>query len=404
MIRENLKTDDYIQNPRLKKFCKDYSLGSFSLKEEGLAKIEEFSNSSLENQSIVNKWLDEVAKEGIKYSFIKKINKQDGLFKGELFWKDFIKREFGTRKVLRINEATYSTSLNIQFIEYVKNETGVTKVFMNLGLFVYEVKRNADDSIMTDKIIYPVFVEINVDKNTIEIRLKSKSSIRKIKKEVGLYEERVGERISVEIFAEDVVRFLKNKLGFDEEGIDTSKDSFYKSYYKVLEAQTKTPQVVIDKIQTKEKETEDFAKKIFADLGLNVANYLGKAKVDLLIWLEKFISLSEPDKTIFINDRDGYPIKLIATDSEDTRVEETSAKAEPLQTKESYFDHKKILQREKVCDGISMAFKRKDSTYYGNLPYLAVMYYKRGFGIVKFPEYVEEGDIQNVLSRIIENL
>lgn len=225
-----------------------------------------------------------------------------------------------------------------------------------------------------------------------------------MKKDSGPYEERVGDKITTENLADEVMRFLKNKINFQEEAFDVCKDNFYKSYYKLLAAQTQTPKVIVDKIQSKADQAKTFVEKIFADLNLNSKDYFEKANGDLLIWLEKFISLSELDKSIFTEDRDGYPIKLIATDCEDTRVEETSAKLEPLQMKESYFDHKKILQREKLCDGISMAFKRQDTTYYGNVPFLAIMYYKKGFGVVKFPEYVEEGDIQNVLSRIIENL
>ncbi|MBE6067779.1 MAG: hypothetical protein E7211_08815 [Clostridium lundense] len=404
VIRDNLKKDDYITIPRLRKFCKESNLGSFLIKEEALVKMEEFCNQSQENQNKINIWLDEIAKEGIKYSYIKKINNIDRLFKSELFWKEFIKTEFKTKKMARLNEATYSNSLDIQFIEYEKGENGVDKVKMNLGLLVYETKKNTEKNLSTDKIVYPIFIEIDINKNIIEIRLKSKSSIRKVKSDFGAYEEKVGDKITTENLADEVIRFLKDKFNFEEESFDTCKDSFYKSYYELLAAQTQTPQIIMDKIQGKANEAKNFAEKIFLDLNLNFNDYFEKANGDLLIWLEKFISLSEPDKSYFTEDRDGYPVKLIATDCEDTRVEESSAKSEPLQMKESYFDHKKILQREKLCDGISMAFKRQDNTYYGNEPFLAIMYYKKGFGVVKFPEYVEEGDIQNVLSRIIGNL
>ena len=404
MIRDNLKKDDYITIPRLRKFCKENNIGTFSLKEDGIVKVEQFSNFSAINQDKVDIWLDEVAKEGIKYSFIKKIIRNDGMFKSELFWKDFIKNEFKSRNMLRMNEAIYSNNLSIQFIQYQMNENEVSKVKLNLGLFVYEIKKSSEGSLLTDKIIYPIFVEIDAIKNILEIRVKSKSSIRKVKQDTGIFEIKVGEKVTVESISEEVSMFLKSKLLFEEEGLDISKDMFFKSYYKLLASLTNTPQSIIDKIQSKYIEVEDFANKMFLELDLNSSKYINMAKEDLLIWLEKFLSLSEQNKNIFIEDRDGYPVKLIATDSEDTRIEEISANKEPLQTKASYFDHKKILQREQLCDGMSLAFKRNDCTYYSSEPFLAIIYYKKGFGIVKFQEYVEEGDIQNVLSRIIGNL
>lgn len=403
LIRTSLKKDDYIIISRLKKFCKENGIENCSCRADFVAKVEEFSDVSEANQEKVNIWLDTVSKEGIKYSYIRKIYRSDDMFKSELYWKDFIKSELKDKKMCRVNEATYSNELNIQFIEYEMSEGIVHKIKLNLGLFVYEVKKASEGYPILDKIIYPIFAEININKNILEIRLKSKSNIRKINNEIGLFEEKVGDRITTENMAEEVMRFLKKKLTFNEDSLDISKDSLFKSYYKLLESLTNTPTDIVNKIQSKFKDIKDFSNKMFEELNLNSNEYIDIAEEDLNIWLEKFISLSEPNKEIFIKDKDGYPVKLIATDSEDTRIEEISAKREPLQTKSSYFDHKKILQKEQLCDGMSLAFNRIDNMYYGKDPFLVILYYKKGFGVVKFQEYVEEGDIQNVLSRIIEN-
>lgn len=404
-INNTLKNDEYITIPRIKKFCKDNNLGNIMFKEEGIKTIEKFSESSLENEHLVNEWLDEVVKEGIKYSYIKKLrnNETSVMYKSEVFWRKFEQREFKSRNTSNINKAKFSNKIQIFNVKLSNKNSFISKINFTLGLLVYEVKKGLDGGLLLDKIIYPAFVELDLIHNILEVRLKSKSKIYRIRKDEGAFEEKLGNKITTDNMSIEIVKFLKDKLGFEEEELGISKKIFFASYYRLLESLTTTPIEIKNKINCNINMLNKFAEKVFIDLELNT-KYIDMAKEDMNIWLEKFISLSESDKNVFMKNRDGYPIKLVATDSDDTRVEETSANREPLQTKPSFFDHKKILQREKLCDGLCLAFKREDTLYYGSQPFLVTMFYKNGFGILKFHEYVEEGDIQNVLSRVIKSL
>lgn len=59
---------------------------------------------------------------------------------------------------------------------------------------------------------------------------------------------------------------------------------------------------------------------------------------------------------------------------------------------------------EEVCDGMRIAVKRLDRKYYGAEPFIAKLDYIKGFARIRIEEYVEEEDIQNVLSRVISHI
>ena len=118
---------------------------------------------------------------------------------------------------------------------------------------------------------------------------------------------------------------------------------------------------------------------------------------------EKYKSISYPDKTIFTNGKFGYPVKLIATDSEDTRLEGTASNLEPFQTKAAFFDYKKNIITQECCDTISLAVHRKITKYFSKKPFIILMETKGKFAKFRIDEYINEEDVEHVLSRIITN-
>ena len=138
-------------------------------------------------------------------------------------------------------------------------------------------------------------------------------------------------------------------------------------------------------------------------LGINDPINFNKAKEDMKIFIEKYISINIKDKDIFINDREAYPYKLIATDSEMTKVEETTTSYEPLQCKEKFFDNKKSIKYEGTCDGIFLVYARKQKGNFSSNTFRAKISVKRKFCCVRFEAYVIEEDINNVLSNIINS-
>ncbi|BDR72240.1 hypothetical protein K144316041_09480 [Clostridium tetani] len=400
MINESLIRDDYIVINTMKKFCNDNELGSIYLKEDGFSKIEEFYAKNDDNKKLVDEWLEKVLKEGQKYIYLRKISYEDNILKSELYWKDVIKKEFDKKNMEDTNKYRFSNDLEINKITYTKDEY-VEKVNISMGLMVSEpiIK----PQFKTRKIIYPIFVELDIKNDLLHIRIKSKSNIYKIKESNEDNQNNLGDKINNDSFINEVQKYLSEKFQFKLETIDKNQNTFYKAYYKVFDELTFTPEHIQKKIDSKKENVKKLRDYIFQDLNLDI-RYKEDAQKDLEIWLEKFISLSEKDKSIFTNDRQGYPIKLIATDKEDTKIEEVSGDKSPLQSKGSFFDHKKIIKNEKSCDGMTLAYKRENTKYYGKAPFTVLFFYRKGNGVLRFQDYVEEEDINNVLSRIIKSI
>ena len=117
--------------------------------------------------------------------------------------------------------------------------------------------------------------------------------------------------------------------------------------------------------------------------------------------VEKYLSITWKDKSIFTKDREAYPIKLNATDDEASRVEQVSGFAQPLQTKTVFFDNKKMLYKNQKCDNIELKWKRKNTKYFNDSFNVNLSVDGKGVCILKFREYVVREDIENVLSKII---
>jgi len=123
---------------------------------------------------------------------------------------------------------------------------------------------------------------------------------------------------------------------------------------------------------------------------------------DILNVVEKYLSINWSDKNIFIQDRDAYPIKLSATDEEESKVEQSAGLEEPLQTKALFFDNKKMIYKSKQCDGIVLRWKRK-TTLRSKESFFKVRIFvnPKGNCVFKFSEYTSKEDIENVIFSII---
>ena len=109
------------------------------------------------------------------------------------------------------------------------------------------------------------------------------------------------------------------------------------------------------------------------------------------------------NKDIFIKDRVAYPVKLSATDEEESKVEQTAAAYEPLQTKALFFDNKKMLYKNRSCDGIMLRWKRSCQMSGQTSQFTVKMSMNaKGLCIFKFAEYTAKEDIENVIFSIIE--
>lgn len=132
-----------------------------------------------------------------------------------------------------------------------------------------------------------------------------------------------------------------------------------------------------------------------ADMGKDIES-------DIKNIVEKYLSINWKDKDIFIKDRDAYPVKLSATDEEESKIEQTAAALEPLQTKALFFDNKKMLYKNKSCDGIIFKWKRNNPINGQDDEFKVRMgVTPKGECIFKFTEYTVKEDMENVIFSII---
>jgi hypothetical protein len=128
-----------------------------------------------------------------------------------------------------------------------------------------------------------------------------------------------------------------------------------------------------------------------------------KVETDIQNLIEKYLSITWPDKSVFSHDRDAYPIRLSATDEEESKVDQSSATSnEPLQSKEVFFDNKRMLENQRQCDNLTLIWKRTSRIYYSESTFPVRLSEKGGKCTLSFKKYVAEEDILNVLFALIE--
>ena len=170
--------------------------------------------------------------------------------------------------------------------------------------------------------------------------------------------------------------------------------------YKLYQKYSFTPADIQSQIDSLKDIKEDFVNNIFKRLNLNILNKK-KAKMDLDIFLEKFISINGDREKVFKEDREAYLIKISSDDiMQMTRIDTASTGNRPLQCSETFFDGKKSILNTKECKNLHLCYNRKR----GYLGCFTVQFsVTKGWGVIKTYYVPEEDDIQNVLQTVFEN-
>ena len=168
----------------------------------------------------------------------------------------------------------------------------------------------------------------------------------------------------------------------------------------MLERYTQTPNEIIELINQKTAEIDGIVDSVMHRICNLRRAYEDDVRSNVLNMVEKYFSISYSDKQIFIKDREAYPLKLNATDEEDSKVEQTAALEEPLQSKAIFFDNKKMLQKSQACDGVTFMFARIN-TMYCSKQFKVKIVVNKDYCILKFTEYTMEEDIIHVLFSLI---
>lgn len=390
--------ESYITIPALKRFArekKNEDLKTTVDRPQLLQDIENYANQSPENEAEVLDWLDQVLVEGIKDVQIKLID-------DESFTTSFIDQDEFVEKVLEpliVNKTNrhlnkgYTESLGVFRYEITNESVFGRRIRLYMGklLCTFDKKHGAAT------VPYPIAVDVYCDAGIIVARAKSKSGLYKYEEDFVL-EKATPTKSEKETAA--AIKWVAEKLVLNTRKSFEAETVFKSQLYDMLEKYTKTPTEIINLMDAKKTEIDGVVETVMHQICNLRAAYREDVKSNVLNMVEKYFSISYPNKQIFIKDREAYPLKLNATDEEDSKVEQTAALEEPLQSKAIFFDNKKMLQKSRACDGVTFMFARLN-TMYCSRQFKVKIVVNKDYCMLKFTEYTMEEDIIHVLFSFI---
>ena len=389
--------EKYVTIPALRRFAKENNEGDLKTtvdRPQLIENLEKYANQSVKKQEEVLDWLDHVLVEGIKEVQVRWL---DDSYQVNLMRDDaYIENILGPLLVDKNNChlcGKYSNKLCLYRYEIVSDKTLGRRIRIYLGKLLSTFDKNKGSA----QIPYPVFVEIFLDESLIVARSKSKSGLyqfmenfvleaatpTKAEKQMDLAVEFICDLFSIKtVSGYEAVELFRNKL------------------YLMLEKYTETPKEIGEMMDEKSVEIDRMVQNLMNDICNLDIKYKEDVISNIQNIVEKYFSISYPDKEIFIRDRDAYPLKLSATDEEESKVEQIAAMETPLQSKAIFFDNKKMLQKSRTCDGVTFSFNRIKSLYFNKRFKVSINVNKK-FCTFKFVEYTMEEDIIDVLFSFI---
>ena len=389
--------ESYITIPALKRFAKEKKKEDLKTtvdRPQLIADIENYANQSVEKEEEVLDWLDHVLIEGIKDVQIKCID--DSLMNDLLNDDQYVEKLLEPVLVDKNNQylnKEYSEMLRLFRYEIVPTSEYGRRIKLYAGklLCTFDKKHGAAT------VPYPIAVDVYCDKGIIVSRAKSKSGLYKYVDEFVL-EQAIPTKSEKETAT--AIKWVCEKLAISTKKSFEAETVFKSCLYCMLERYTQTPNEIIELINQKTAEINGIVDSVMHQICNLRRAYEDDVRSNVLNMVEKYFSISYPDKQIFIKDREAYPLKLNATDEEDSKVEQTAALEEPLQSKAIFFDNKKMLQKSQACDGVTFMFARIN-TMYCSKQFKVKIVVNKDYCILKFTEYTMEEDIIHVLFSLI---
>lgn len=387
----------YITVPTIQSFFE--SIGkkqSLVIRQELFNALEEYANESQGNKENVLSWLDRTLREGateihlfnVQFDAVDLVRLADERWIDQLLHQmdgtspHFAEQPQSERfSVINCKESTCSCGRVISF---------------SLYRTVYVKPKN--QAVYT--LNYPAFVDVYVDRNLLAVRGKSKSTMYQYTSEMETFDDQAS--ISTETLLSDAIVAVRE---FSELSLKSSNDlkPFKERLYRLLKKYTETPVEIASMMEESKPEIENVVAAIKDTICRLPDSYNQRLQWDVRNLVEKYFSISYPDKSIFKKDRDAFPLKLTAKDEEESKVEQVSGFSEPLQSKAVFFDNKTMMQDTKCCEGISFRYQRRNRGFFTSNEFNVTFLAKTRYFMIKFTEYTTEEDIQNVLFSLLED-
>lgn len=354
--------ESYITIPVLRRFSrekKNENLKTTVDRPELLQNIENYANQSPEKEEEVLDWLEQVLIEGIKDVQVKLID-DESFTKFFVAQDEFVEKNLGPLIVDSQNKHLnkgYTGEIALFRYDITNEASFGRRIRMCLGklLCTFDVRHGGA------KVPYPIAVDIYCDAGIIVARAKSKAGLYKYEEEF-VPESAISTNSEKEMTA--AIKWVSEKLMLSTKKNFETETIFKSRLYKMLERYTKTPNEIVNLMKEKEKEINGVVDTVMHQICHLRTAYKEDVKSNVLNMAEKYFSISYPDKSIFIKDREAYPLKLNATDEEDSKVEQTAAMEEPLQSKAIFFDNKKMLQKSQAYSVLCCAVWRWEISWF----------------------------------------
>ncbi len=398
-IPNYLDKDNYLQNPILKRFCKEHGLKTTENRADLIREITDFANVCDENKEDTISWLVPKLKEGSKEYCYKKIYSMNPVLKNPIVMQEALKKIFPDcpfDTLFSCNTSEELTCINYDILVNDKNE--VSQISLIFTRLVLEGKIAAE---FGDYTTFPVFIDLYLNEGFIVSAAKAKSTLFDYSESKFLARDHC---FDTKKNAVDIIDTILSALSLETiEDTKKVKNINSQMLYKLYNEYSFTPQKVQEEIDSVKDISHAFVYKIFEMLNLSPFNK-ESALTDISIFIEKYVSINGNNESIFKEDRDAYLVQITSDDVQDTtKVDTESSLTVPLQCTEAFFDNKKTVVKNKKCNKINLCFKRKKYLYFGNKPFCVLFSTKGTVGTFKISYYAEEADVDNVLQTIFKN-
>lgn len=391
-FREN--NEDYVVVNAMKNFvkCRPSIKGKLGDNRAGLIKsITDYANESdIAKEDTLN-WIDSVVREGIKDIYIMKLTDESREFvkKTEKVYEK-ISEELEKVQVNHLCGNRYTEKLSLVRFQVENQDTLVYTFYLCQLVYIF------DGVNVAKKRMFPICVDIYPKEGLIVGRGKPRQNMYKY--DVKGFDSKNTEKLNAEYKILHSMQYIVNLLEIRCNGMQEVGWHFKNRLYRLLDKYTDTPKE-IETLMNQSSTDINAAIEIIADKICTRGNREDITS-DIMNLIEKYFSITYEDKSIFIKGKDAYPLRIAATDEEESKVDQKSAREHPLQSKALFFDNKKMMQKNQICDGVVFKFRRKSKKYYEE-EFKVKINIKNNYCHMKFFEYTEEVDIQNVLHLFI---
>lgn len=388
------KNEDYIVVNAMKNFikCRPSIKGRLGDNRAGLIKcITEYANESDATKEDTLNWLDSVVREGIKDLYIKKLTNESMEFVKDT--KKVYEKVYDELRKVKVNHFCgnkYTENLSLVKFQVENKDTLVYTFYLCQLVYIYDGENDKKMRML------PICVDIYPNEGLIIGRGKPRQNMYKY--DANGFDVQTSQKLNAEYKIFHSMQYIMELLGIQYNATSEIGWKLKNHLYRLLDKYTDTPKEIASLIEQSREEINS-AIKIITD---NVCTKGNRDDItsDIMNLIEKYFSITYEDKSIFTKGKDAYPLRIAATDEEESKVDQKSAREHPLQAKALFFDNKKMMQKNQICDGVVFKFRRKSKKYYED-EFKVKITVKNNCCHMKFFEYTEEVDIQNVLHLFI---